>query len=261
MKQSPLSNQCIEVMLGTLLGDSSLTIQEGYKTPRLAFRHSTIQESYFLWKTTALKEIASDKCYWMQGDQVNRDGMGVSKLRFQSKALNDLLPIHTLITKRGKKQVTRKWLNKLTPLSLAIWWCDDGSLISNTRKGVLCTDGYSYEELKIIQKYFRVVWGIETKISTTSKSNLGDKRYYRLYFFSAMELEKFLKVIVPYVPVKEMLYKVLMLYKDSDLQQRWISEVSQNSTFDLDTITQVVVDRKSKLKGFATENDIVRSHQ
>lgn len=250
MKQSPLSDKCKEIMLGSLLGDSSLTVQKRYIHPRFSFRHSTNQESYFFWKASSLKEIASDKCTWHQGSNEKRDGFGYEKLRFQSKALSSLDDIFAIITKRGKKQVTRKWLNKLTPLSLAIWWCDDGSLIANTRKGVLCTDGYSLEEVEIIKKYFKVVWGIETKISTTSKSNFAQRRYYRLYLFSRVELEKLLRIILPFIPVKEMLYKVLILYKDSNLQERWISEIVEKTSFDVEEVNEIVNLRKSKLKAF-----------
>lgn len=55
-----------------------------------------------------------------------------------------------------------------------------------------------------------------------------------------------------------MLYKVLILYKDSELQQRWISEIAQNSKYTLSEIQGVVNKRKSELKAFS-ENDLVHS--
>ena len=55
-----------------------------------------------------------------------------------------------------------------------------------------------------------------------------------------------------------MLYKVIILYKDSQLQQRWISEIVENSQYTLSEVEAVVQKRKSELKAFS-ENDIVHS--
>lgn len=250
MKQTPLSDLTVEIILGSLLGDSSIAINKNYSNARLSFRHSIKQEAYFTWKVNNLAEVASDKNVWKQGDLSAKDGWGSEKLRFQSKALPQLTEILTLVAPKGRKLVRRKWLNRLTPLSLAVWWCDDGSLVKNTRAGVFCTDSYSYEEVVLIKKYLKKVWDIETKIGFTSKNNKRERRYYRLYIRSTEELKKFLRIIAPHIPVKEMLYKILVLYKDSEIQQRWISEITQLSKFDEATIKEVVSERKAQLKSF-----------
>ena len=48
----------------------------------------------------------------------------------------------------------------MTPLSLAIWWLDDGSIIGNGRKGVLCTDGFDEESVHVLARYLEKVWGV-----------------------------------------------------------------------------------------------------
>lgn len=64
--------------------------------------------------------------------------------------------------------------------------------------------------------------------------------------------------MIPHIPVYSMLYKVIILYKDSQLQQRWISEIVENSQYTLSEVEAVVQKRKSELKAFS-ENDIVHS--
>lgn len=248
-KITPLSNQCEALILGTLLGDGSMSLIKPYKEARFSFKHSIKQKEYFFWKVSLLSEISSDKCYWTQSGK--NEGYGIQKLRYQSRALPQLTDIYRLVYKQGKKKVTRKWLNQLTPLSLAAWWFDDGSLVSNTRKGVFCTDSYSIDEVRIIQRYFHVVWDIDTKIFETNvKKNGVIKHYYRLSIYSSIMLKKFLRIIIPFVPVESMLYKVCILYKDSDIQQRWISEMAKLSNFDQLLIQQLVEIRKLKLKAF-----------
>ena len=60
----------------------------------------------------------------------------------------------------------------------------------------------------------------------------------------------FLRIILPYVAVPSTLKKVLLLYRDPDLQQRWISEVSTNTGFSLDLVQNCVHEQKQKLARF-----------
>lgn len=224
LKNIPLSDTCVSIILGSILGDGSLKIHKNYKNARFKFRHSQIQQEYFEWKVSVLKEISSDNCIVVQ----KPDGFSKNpKLLYQSRALESLTTIHTVTTSHNTIDIKRSWLNHLTPLSLAIWWLDDGSLISNKRKGVLCTDGFSEKSVRILSQYLFVVWGVSTRVGTISAKNLAlakRKEYFRLWF-STTELKKFLRIILPYIPTQSCVYKVMIEYKDLDLQQRWISEV------------------------------------
>ncbi len=240
MNNSSLSSQWREVVLGSILGDGSLKVQKGDHNARFSFKHSIHQEEYFLWKASLLKDISSDKCHWHQ----KKDGWGDQKLRFQSLALEELTEIYNLTHKRGRLKIRRKWLNQLTPLSLAVWWLDDGSIIGNGRRGVICTDSFDYESQKILARYLLVVWKVKTHVGRVSNKYQGTNReYYRLWFRSAEELKKFLCIILPFVKVSSMLPKVLLLYKESNLQQRWISEVVRLTSF-----SKAEVEKHLKLK-------------
>ena len=248
MKITPLSKNVRDIILGSLLGDGSLAVNPKYKNPRFSFRHSTKQKEYFFWKVGMLREISGESCYWLQGSKKKPDGWGTAKYRFQSKALSCLTEIYNLTHKRvsgTKVHVTRTWLNQLSPLSLAIWWQDDGSLVSDSRQGVICTDGFSLKEVEIIHQYFKKVLSIETKIGQISSQ---DK--YRIWIRSSEELKKFLRIIIPHVFVKSMLYKILLSYKDSQIQQRWISELENLGNFSKEELEKALFDKKSKSKQF-----------
>ncbi len=242
--ESSLSENARAIILGSLLGDGSLAVSRGYVNARFQFRHSIKQKEYFSWKAEALKEICGKKCVWRQGSRAERDGWGTIKLRFGSKALPELTEL-SVLTRRGKKKtVRRKWLNQLTPLSLAIWWCDDGSLVSHTRHGVICTDGFTREEVQILRKYLRTVWHISTAITRTSRG------HYRISIRSREELKKFLRIILPHIPVESMLYKATLLFKNIHSQQRWISEMTNLSLFSKSTIESIVRGRKKEFAQF-----------
>lgn len=239
MNKSFLSKNCKEIIFGSLLGDGSLKIYKSYENARFSFRHSVRQKDYFFWKISQLKEISGESCWWEQ----KKNSLGDAMLRYQSKALESLTELYRLTHKKKKFIIRRKWLNQLTPLSLAIWWLDDGSLITNGRRGVLCTDPFSYEEQKLLARYLYKVWNIKVHIGKM-------KEYYRLWIRSSEELQKLLRIILPYVKISSMLPKILLLYKNYDLQQRWISEVNKLTEFSFTVIEKYLNEKKSKWKNF-----------
>lgn len=229
-KDVPLSDRAKQIILGTILGDGSLKIQTAYSNANLQIRHSETQKDYLLWKAGALKEIATNRSVTVQAP----DGYSKNrKWRFVSRRLPTLTGLHTLTHRRNKLRIRRQWLNQMTPLSLAVWWCDDGSLISyGGRKGVFCTDGFDKASVKILARYLEVVWGIRTIVAPIGRRRDGrQEQYWRIWIRSSEELKKFLRLILPHIPVRSMLSKTILLYKDSQLQQRWISEVITLSRF------------------------------
>ena len=247
MNTSFLLNRSREIILGSLLGDGSLKIHPGYKNARFSFRHSIHQKDYFFWKAKELKEISGSSYFWKQ----KADGFGDERLRYQSLALNQLTNLYRLTHKKDKFLAQPKWLKLLTPLSLAVWWLDDGSLIVNSRRGVICTDPFPYEFQKSLANYLDKKWVIKVKIGKTSRKWKDKKiEYYRLWIRSGEELKKFLRLILPHIKVESMLPKVLLLYRNPLLQQRWISEVSSLTGFSKKIIQKYVNEKKMKWKNF-----------
>ena len=235
-KYVPLSDQARAIILGSILGDGSLKIQNEYANANLQIRHSETQKDYLLWKANALKEIAGDNSVSVQ----KPDGYSTHpKWRFMSKRTPALTELHHLTYTHNALRIKRKWLNQMTPLSLAIWWCDDGSLIGyGGRKGVFCTDGFDEASVKILARYLEVVWNIRAIVAPVGRKRDGKQdQYWRLWIRSQEELKKFLRIILPYIPVASMLKKTILLYKDPQFQQRWISEVVQYGKFPLAVVT------------------------
>lgn len=245
MTQSSLSDRCKAIILGSILGDGSLKLHEPYRNARFSFRHSMVQKEYFFWKVEQLKEISGNVDVWVQK---GKDGWGKDKLRYQSAALETLTELYQLTHDRHQFRIRRKWLNQLTPLSLCVWWLDDGSLL-NGKQGVFCTDAFPYDELFIIVRYFRKVWGIFPRIGRVSQTGPRANQY-RLWLRSKQDLEKFLRLILPHMKVPLMLKKVMLLYNDPLLQERWISEVCEATQINENIIRECVAELKGKLKRF-----------
>lgn len=247
-KDVPLSDRTKEIILGSVLGDGSLKIFKGYKNASFQERHSKVQKDYLLWKAKNLKEIARPKSVSIQ----KSDGYSKNKkIRFISRSLPELTLIHNIICKKNKLVIQRRWLNHMSALSLAVWWCDDGSLISNTRKGVFCTDGFNKKSVQLLSKYFKKVWNITTIVAPVGRKRDGkQEQYWRLWIRSTSELKKFIRIIMSHIPVDSMLPKIILLYKDSQFQQRWISELVNNTIFSREQIEKYVYIKRKKWKKF-----------
>lgn len=244
-KYVPLSNQAREIILGAILGDGSLKIQKGYSNANLQIRHSETQREYIEWKAKMLSEIAGEKNLSVQ----KADGYSKNKKwRFRSKNLPSLTELYQLTHKNNKLKIRRAWLNQMSALSLAIWWCDDGSLISyGGRKGVFCTDGFDKTSVEILARYLEVVWKIRLIVAPVGRKRDGkQEQYWRIWMRSSEELQKFIRIILPYIPVKSMLSKTILLYKDSQFQQRWISEVIRLSNFSESVVMTEYEKKKAK---------------
>lgn len=161
-----LSDREQAIILGSLLGDGSLKLYPGYVNARFSVRHSTVQKEYFAWKAQALAGLASENSTFQQlpsGWSTN------TMLRFQTRALEALTELYRLTHDQHRFRIRRRWLNRMTALSLAVWWCDDGSIIANGRKGVICTDGFDEASVRLIARYLQVVWKVEAHIGSIGR--------------------------------------------------------------------------------------------
>lgn len=195
--QISLSDSCKSVILGSILGDGSLKLYDGYKNARLSIRHSNIQKDYLLWKMEKLSEINNLKSLQIQ------QPTGYSKqlkLLYQSQSHEELTKLYALTYKKNKLNIKRRWLNHMTPLSLAVWWLDDGSLIGNRKKGVICTDGFSEKSVNLLSNYLFKVWKIKTRVGNVRRIREGKENLYPRIWISTYELRKFFDIIKEWVP-------------------------------------------------------------
>ena len=224
--QINLSMSTKQILLGSLLGDGSLKIAKNYKNARFSERHSIVQEDYLRWKFDQLNTELKGVISISKAEKTSYSKQ--AKMIYQSTTNKELTVLHHLTHVRNKKGIKRHWLNNLTALGLAVWWCDDGSLNVLKRQGVFCTDCFSRQEHILLARYLEIDWGIHCKIIENPVKNRNKEIIridYRLRFSTFSNLQAFFRIILPFIPVPSMLYKIMICYDDPTYQQRWISEV------------------------------------
>lgn len=185
-----------EVIRGSLLGDGGLYTRND-KTADFAEGHGLHQEQYLKWKATKLVRLQPRFTYPVS-KKTGKTECYLATSFFSS------LEILRKEFYTDKKHITRDSLNKLTPLSIAIWYQDDAHKV-RTGGVRLMTCDFSIEEHNIIIQYFREVWNINCKIEYTAEYKNG-KRYPYIKFLAA-EAEKLIDIITPYIE-SSMLYKI-----------------------------------------------------
>jgi recombination protein RecA len=206
-----LTDEEKQIVYGTLLGDGCL-LRDIHGSVYLKVYHGITQLEYTKWKFSQLSHLVS---LGTSGPGITTRNDGTQRCHFSSRRHPELKPLWQSLYSSGRKIVTRKYLNLMGPLAIAIWWMDDGysgvNKLRRCRYGSLATCAFSFEENLLIQRWFRNMYGIETAIKYAHK----DKRdpYIR---FNGTNMKRLRKLILPYVP-QCMSYKIDMHYDVPEL--------------------------------------------
>ena len=184
-----------QILFGIMLGDGNLQTYTGGKTWRIRFLQGHENKEYLFELYSIFKEYVSTppKRSWLKS--------GHSRWSFNTTVQALALEFSKMFYCKNRKIVPSKEnLDKyLTPLALAFWFMDDGSLKSNCWSYYLCTDNFSLDELKIIRLVFKEKYDIGI---TFHKQRLN----YRIYI-PRSEAEKFYNLIEKYIYIS-MRYKL-----------------------------------------------------
>jgi recombination protein RecA len=203
---SPMQWQAI---LGGLMGDAALSPSRivGSLGTRFRMGHGAKQVDYLDWKASLFGNLG-------QSRSMNSKGAGFI----------DLSPLPELAELRqavylgdGKKHLSWDYLKALTPLSLAIWYMDDGSF-ANRSKGAQerTRDGSGRSEICVEAmsegSRDRLVEHLAGTYDLHPKLNLRGTRQKAVLTFGKDETAKLHALIAPYVH-PSMQYKLLERFR------------------------------------------------
>lgn len=190
-----------EILIGTLLGDSHLETQNKGRTYRLKVEHSLKQKEYVDWLYHEFKDWVLSLPKVRERFVRLRTVSGMyAKYYFNTLSVGSLRFYAQQFYSEGKKRVPRLIHRWLTPLALAVWYMDDGSIKSNHHRTIfLNTQGFAIRDLHGLQKALLEKFGIKTQLR-------ADRHQQRIYF-SAETVDKFLKIIERHI-IPSMRYKL-----------------------------------------------------
>jgi len=217
-KSISLTNEQIQVIIGTVLGDASLTKSRNKrKTACIRFNHSISQKEYVWYKYSFLKSLSRkppmEYTNWRKIQQTY-----YTKIDFSSVYTEELYNFDKMFYPNGKDKIIPKNIKDyLTPLSISIWYMDDGSIetIKDKRNGKihyvrnqinLHTNCFSKNECIILCKTIYNKFRIKFRIKSVNKN-----KHHILICRSRNDIEKFISMVKPYMH-ETMLYKITTSY-------------------------------------------------
>jgi recombination protein RecA len=216
-----LSEQQMQVILGSLLGDGSLSPnrRNGHGV-RFRLGHGPAQHDYLDWKTSLLGNISHS---------IRVSGTGAKFVDFQP--LPELHELRDSVYIGGKKVLSEDYIKALTPLALAIWYCDDGSF-SLRSKGLqqrmaggsgrieICVEAMSDGSRTRLLDYLKEVWGLDVTLRSAGAAGKA------VLTFSTASSARFQGLIAPFVP-DAMAYKLLPRFRGRCVVQPEFAEPAQ----------------------------------
>lgn len=188
---TPMEKQTKEIIAGSLLGDGWLTaFKQRTKTSMYYVKCHSKNTDYLLWLRSQLMELSPSEL---------KSTPKYPQHYFYTKARTDIGELRKLFyPNEGRKVIPENISDLLSPISLAVWNQDDGTLDRRSKyhwNAMLSTYCFSYEECILLAQVLQKNFGIETSVC---KCQMRNKMYYRLYILSS-SMDKFISVIKPHI--------------------------------------------------------------
>jgi hypothetical protein len=214
-----LTDKQLEIITGSLLGDATLTkiVEKKCKNSCFVVAHSEAQKGYVEWMHDELVPVSKDIT------------MRLSKpTTICGRYTPGGVPTYHLETQRHSTltEMERKWYKRdatgeyaykvvndkkyrikvvppdlvLTPLTVAIWFFDDGSIRTAERNAWLYTQAFSWEEVAFLVESLKKL-GISDCFVDTKKST-------PVVHVACDSFLDFIDMVKPYLPHSDLAYKV-----------------------------------------------------
>ena len=177
------------ILLGMILGDAH--IRQLKKEARFEIGHSVKQKDYVFWKYEKLKRWVISKPHLSRTYDSRYDKF-YSKWRFRTKSHRAFTFLRKLFYPNGKKIVPKNIKSILkSPLSLAVWYMDDGGRRNDCYGLFLNTLSFTEKENLLLSKVLKNNFSVNTHIHWIQDG-------FRLYVPSS-DSAKFCKIVNPYI--------------------------------------------------------------
>ncbi len=193
-----------DVVLGSLMGDGALSPTRSGHGARFRFGHGEAQTAYADWKASLFANLT-----------VSRSTNPKGAVFHDVQPLPELAELRRAVYIGTKKVLSWDYLKRLTPLSIALWYQDDGSFAlrskgvqERTRGGSgrseICVQAFEQSSRHRLRDLLADTWGIGSK--------LIERAGQAVLQFPTAETAKLHALIAPYVH-PSMEYKLLPSFR------------------------------------------------
>lgn len=163
LRQQKMSSREEAIIIGTILGDGHLARMK--TTTRLEICHSSLQEKYIRWKYKELQSIVGAQPRKILIHD-RRYGKTYRQWRIKTHGCAFLHQLYSrFYLENGKKIIPQNITQILTsPLSLAVWFMDDGGRRNDSYGMFLNTLSFTKEEHVLLMRCLRNNFSLESRM-------------------------------------------------------------------------------------------------
>ena len=187
-KEISLSDFQKAVLVGTILGDSTLQLSKGTINPRLTCAHGIKQKEYCEYKTEIFRSIGAKCCYHKRNIVDNRTGIFYEDITLSTPANPQFLEFYHAFYKNGKKRIPMSIIRKyFTEASLAFLFMDDGY---KTKCGYsIATSCFKKLDIERFGKFLKFKYNLDCSFQPSNN----------LLYIKAKSKERFKTLVYPYI--------------------------------------------------------------
>jgi recombination protein RecA len=195
-----------EALLGMLMGDAALSPTRSGHGARLRWGHGAKQVEYGDWKASLFANTP-----------VSRSVDAKGAVFYDAQPMPELAELRASVYMAGRKMLSEDYLKRLTPLSLALWYMDDGAF-SLRAKGLqartaggsgrveICIEAMEPGSRRRLLDHLADTWGIRARLVERGAAKKA------VLIFPKDETAKLHALIAPFVH-PSMAYKLLPKYR------------------------------------------------
>jgi len=182
-----VTNYQMEVLMGCLLGDAYI-----HKLGKIQIEHSVKQLPYINWKYKQLKNLSYGKPKIVSRFD-NRYKKSYQSSRFWTRQY--FRSLRDKFYPEGKKIFPEEFSKYFTPLSLAVWYMDDGNLYKGLNVK-FAADGFDKKSRILLRNLLFNKFGLKSEINESGKIRLSNK-----------SVKRFIDIVKPHIH-PDMIYKI-----------------------------------------------------
>lgn len=192
-----------DVLIGSILGDGNLRILK--KEAFLTISHSEKQLKYVNWKYEVFRDWVLTEPREESRVYYKDNQRQLVSWRWSTVSHPVITNYYFLFYRNGVRMIPDEIDSILiSPLTLAIWYMDDGSRKPYGKGAFLHTQSFSIPDQKKLMRCLIKNFGIKTKLS--SAGLWKKRRLFRLYITAGSFLH-FRSLVLPYI-LPSMMYKI-----------------------------------------------------
>ena len=193
-----LTQRQINIIIGLILGDGGL--EKNGNNVRVRVEHGFSQKKYLMWLYGELKNITSRQPR-VVSSRSSKNGKTYFRWHFSTLSLECLNFYYYKFYKSMKKVVPND-INKIliSPLSLAVWYMDDGYKRNDCNALRLSTDSFNYNEQIKLTRCLKSKLNINCKLHKKART-------WNIYI-PVESSYRFCTLVKPYI-IPSMRYKLV----------------------------------------------------